>query len=135
MDDLIQQLDELCIERANNAAEHQRFQQASNQQEHDILVESPATRQREQREQQEQREQRRVQNSKTDSNHWNNRSNPLKIGEVVRITNSYKDVYGVRGTNTQIGGRMVDIWCVETGKRHTREWWNLQRVSTDQNAQ
>ena len=95
MDDLIQQLSKLCIERANNAAEHHCFQQTSNQQEQDILVEITATRQREQREQQ---EQSRVQNSETDSNHRNNRSNPLKIGEVVRITNSYKDAYGACGT-------------------------------------
>ena len=126
MDDLTRQLDALRIERADNAAEHHRFQRASNQQEIVILAEITATRQL---------EQRRTQHVETNSNRRNNRNNPLRVSEVVRITNAYKDAYGVCGKITYIGGRMVDIRCVETRKKHTRAWWNLQRVSSDQSSQ
>ena len=48
MDELTRRLDELRIERANNAAEHHRFQEASNQREIVILAEIATTRQQEQ---------------------------------------------------------------------------------------
>ena len=110
MDELTRRLDQLRILRANNAAEHHRFQEASNQQEIAILAEITAT---------QQQEQRRIQYNETDSNLRNNRNNPFRVDEVVRITNAYKVAYGVCGKITYIGGRMVDIRCVEAGKKHT----------------
>ena len=126
MDELTRRLAQLRIERANNAVEHHRFQEESNQREITILAEITAARQH---------EQRRTHNNETEDNLQNNRDNPLKVGEVVRITNAHKGAYGVCGKITHIGGRMVDIRCVETGKRHTRAWWNLQRASSDQSPQ
>ena len=144
MDDLIQQLNQLRIERANAALEHQRSQQSSNSRERTILSRIVAEREREHREREQghhhtngEREQGHhcTNGNQTRKNLRNNRENPIKMGELVRITNDYNGGYGVSGVVTHIGGRMVDICCAKTRKRYTRAWWNLERVEPRHDSQ
>lgn len=56
--------------------------------------------------------------------------NPHHVGDTVRITNTLRGEYGIRGVVISSPSRLVTIRNRSTGKEYTRGWWNLERVSS-----
>ena len=123
MDELIQQLNELRIERENTSREYQSALSVSDRREREILASIRSANEQQQRAA-----------DQTNNNLRNNRCNHLRVGETVRITNNHKGKYGSVGKITRISGRMVDIKD-SNNNNHTRAWWNLERFIAGDSAQ
>ena len=117
-DDLIEQLDNLLIEREEATRNFQRTLEITNTIERNLLVRLRVRQTHQQ-----------LSNQETQDNLRNNRWNLLQVGDNVRITNTYKYSYGTVGIITKIRGRMVDIKNNNTQEKHTRAWWNLERLN------
>ena len=121
MDDLVEELNRLRIDRDAAARAHQRTVDGSNRREREILATII---------------QRERQNTQFNANIRNNRRNPIRVGDTVRITNNYKlDEQGIVGKVTHTTRRMVDLRCVDTQKHCSRAWWNVERVEETTNVQ
>ena len=122
MDKLVQQLNKLRLEREEAARVYQRSVEASNQREQEIINQIQS------------RRQTRTEDAQFDRNLRNNKANPLRVGDFVRITNRYvHDEYGTTGDVISASRRMVEIKNRETGRRFTRAWWNLERTEAPSN--
>ena len=116
-DDLIKQLNNIRIEREEATRNFQRTLEITNTIERNLLVRLRVRQTHQQ-----------LSNQETQNNLRNNRRNHLQVGDTVRITNTYKDSYGTVGIITKIRGRMVDIKNNNAQEKHTRAWWNLERL-------
>ena len=113
MDNLIQELNQLRINRDEASRKYQRTLDESSRRECNLLAKI-------------QQQQRDTQFHK---NIRNNRLNPIRRGDTVRITNDYKpEENGIVGKVTHVTRRMVELQCAETGKICTRAWWNVEQV-------
>ena len=112
-DDLIEQLNNIRIEREEANRSFQQTMEITNVIERNLLIRIRAW-------------QTHLQLSNDDT--LNNRPNHLQVGDTVRITNYYNGNYGTVGVIIQIRGHMVDINKIDTEETHTRAWWNLERV-------
>ena len=116
MDNLIQELNQLRINRDEASRKYQRTLDESSRRECNLLAKI----------QQQQQQQRDTQFHK---NIRNNRLNRIRRGDTVRITNDYKpEESGIVGKVTHVTRRMVELQCAETGKPCTRAWWNVGQV-------
>ena len=114
MDELVEELNRLRINRDEAARAYQRTVDESSRQERTILA---SIRQRERQETQFQ------------FNIRNNRRNPIRVGDPVRITNDYRlDEQGIVGKVTHVTNRMVELRCAKSNKRCSRAWWNVERL-------
>ena len=130
MDELIEQLNELRINRDNAARDYQRSVDELSRRESTILAEIR------QRQQHNDHQQRQRQDGQFRGNIRNNRHNPITQGNLVRITNDYKlEEKGVVGRVTHVTNRMVQLRAVESRKLHTRAWWNVEQVEEATDAQ
>ena len=115
MDKLVQQLNDLRINRDEAAREYHRSVQDSSIRERDLLVAIN-------------REQRREKQFR--SNIRTNRSNPIVKGDIVKITNDYDATDTDRICRvTYVTKRMVEMRCTKTNKYCKRAWWNVERVA------
>ena len=131
MDELVQRLNQLRLERQEENQRHQRALETSNARERELL----AAIQRESR-QTAARKDTRTSDEQFEKNVRNNRRNHIKVGDKVRITNRYVPTdYGAIGTVIHVSKTMVDIRNETTGKRNTRAWWNLERIDDNDGAQ
>ena len=116
MDNLIQEIKQLRINRDEASRKYQRTLDESSRRECNLLAKI----------QQQQQQQRDTQFHK---NIRNNRLNHIRRGDTVRITNDYKpEEFGIIGKVTHVTRRMVELQCAETGKICTRAWWNVEQV-------
>ena len=116
--DLIEQLNNLRIEREQATRNFQRNLEITNSIEQNLLVSRRARQTHQQ-----------LSNQETQDNLWDNRRNHLQASDTVCITNTYKDSYGTVGIITKIRGRMVYIKNNNTQEIHTRAWWSLERIN------
>ena len=56
------------------------------------------------------------------------RTNPHRIGDIVRITNTLRNEHGIVGTVISLPGRLVTIRNEETQNTYVRGWWNLELI-------
>lgn len=54
--------------------------------------------------------------------------NPHRVGDVVRITNTYRNQYGITGVVESSSSRFVTIRNQETNQTYKRGWRNLELV-------
>ena len=59
--------------------------------------------------------------------------NRLRVGDIVRITNTLRDEYSTIGTVTRVGPRFVTIQGKNDRRTYTRGWWNLELVPPNTN--
>ena len=124
MDDLIQELNELRLTRHEATNAYHRVMEDSNRQERSLLADI----------QRRQRGQR--QNSHSNNTIRNNRRNPIKKDDIVKITNNYRrEEYGVVGKVTDVTRRMVYLKNEESGTTYSRAWWNVSHITEGTNPQ
>ena len=104
-DDLIEQLNNIRIEREEANRSFQQTMEITNVIERNLLIRIRAR-------------QTHLQLSNDDT--LNNRPNHLQVGDTVRITNYYNGNYGTVGVIIQIRGHMVHINKIDTEETHTR---------------
>ena len=56
------------------------------------------------------------------------RRNPHRVGDIVRITNTLRNEYGIVGIVTSSPPRLVTIRNRNTSRNYIRGWWNLELV-------
>lgn len=61
-------------------------------------------------------------------NNPSSRQNPLRVGDVVRITNTLRNEHGIIGTVESSPARLVTIRNANTRRTYTRGWWNLELI-------
>ena len=120
MDELVDELNRLRIDRDAAARAYQRTVDESVRREREILdtiVQNHQITGRERRE------------AQFNNNIRNNRRNPIREGDIVRITNHCKEEeHGIVGEVTHITRRMVELRCADTQKYYSRAWWNVERA-------
>ena len=111
MDELVRELENLRVERDEATRSYQRTVERTNERERHLL-------------QQIQRETRRESQTperQFRNNIRNNRQNPIKRGDVVKITNYHRQQeHGVVGEVIQVTNKMVELRNAETWKEYTR---------------
>ena len=51
---------------------------------------------------------------------------PYKIGQLLRITNRLRNEFGTTGKVIRVGDPFVTIRNVESNRKYTRAWFNLE---------
>ena len=120
VDDLLEELNRLRIERSDATDQYRRTIARTDRREEEIVTAIER--------------QRRDDNPAAQANLRNNRRNPLKVGEHVRITNNLRGEDGTIGIIITVGRRMVTIRDNQENE-HSRAWWNLERCPEPRTAQ
>ena len=114
MDELIQELNSLRIDREETTREYQDAIQANGRREREVLASI---------------RQHRERTAQVQPNNRGRQRNPFKVGDVVRITNEYKlDELGTVGRITHVTNRMVSLRHPGARKVYSRAWWNVELV-------
>ena len=120
VDDLLEELNRLRIERSDATDQYRRTIARTDRREEEIVTAIER--------------QRRDDNPAAQVNLRNNRRNPLKVGERVRITNNLRGEDGTIGIIITVGRRMVTIRDTH-GNEYSRTCWNLERCPEPRTAQ
>ena len=115
MDDLVERLNQLRLDRAEATREHNRVVEESQARERDLLHEISL---------------RRLAAAAARQNH----THSFQIGHRVRITNTLRNEYNVEGIITRVTRRMIQLRN-DQGKSYSRAHWNVERVREPRHAQ
>ena len=108
MDDLVRELNDLCIDRDKAVREYYRTVQESRPGERTLLVQINCERRHEEQFQR---------------NVLENWANPIVEGDIVQITNNYNTIDTDRVCRiASTSRRMVELRCVKTNKYCKRTW-------------
>ena len=114
MDELIQELNRLRIARNEASRDYWHTINETSRRERTLLAAI----------QQRQRADQQIRN--------NTRRNPIRVGDIVRITNDYQHGEGITGRVSYVTRKMVELHCLRTRKFYKRAWWNMENPTNGQ---
>ena len=115
MDELIDQLHQLHLDRAEAARAHDRALEEYRDRERNLVREISL---------------QRAAVAAAAQQH----THRFQLGQRVRITNTLRDEFNTEGTVTRVSRRMIHLRD-DRGRNYSRAHWNLERIREPRNAQ
>ena len=136
VNDLVEQLEKLRVEREETNRVYHRAIRQSNEKEKDLIdrIHHQSNKDANNKNSGKPKAAQRRKLGQTDDeqfkqNLYRNKKNHIICGDIVRITNHYRpNEYGYEGTVDYVGRTMVEFYHRPTKAIYSRAWWNLEVV-------